>query len=187
MTDISPLVARITAVGMSKVFTAVQAGLKVNFAQIALGHGINNVGYNPTGAEVALKTEFARMPIASADKVENTIVLQGALFAPHNEQGWVSEIGLILDDGTLFAVYSEANKQISYVGTQDTIIHALTMGLDELPSGSVSWTAGGPSVNILMGEAFANLAFAIGGLQQRVLASEVNRLSPQVQSLQAGK
>lgn len=186
MTEMAPLIARITSLGVSKVFLATTASISVNLSHFAFGHGIAGVGYNPTGAEVALKSEFLRFPVGAGERIEQTLFLQGYCPAPHQQTGWVSEIGLFLDDGTLFALYSAQGQQISFVGEQDTIVQAMTIGLDALPVGSVNWTATGPNVNIMMAEPIALLATAIAGLQEKLLATDVSRLSPNIQILKAG-
>lgn len=187
MSDVAPLIAKITSSGVTKVFGASTSALSVHITHMAYGSGINGQGYNPTGQEVALKSEFVRFPIGSGDRIDSVLFLQGVLQAPHNQSGWVSEIGLFLDDGTLFAVYSENGAVITYVGQNDNIAQAISLGLEGLPSDAVSWTASGPTVNLFLGEPLTNMAIAIAGLQAKLLATDVSRLTPIISSLQAGK
>ncbi|MDE2577964.1 MAG: hypothetical protein KGL46_04085 [Hyphomicrobiales bacterium] len=78
-------------------------GIVAPFAFLAVGSG---PGYEPTGAEVALKAEFMRVPLGSGQKLTPTQMSFAATLDGANV-GWIAEIGLFLQDGTLWALWSQ--------------------------------------------------------------------------------
>ncbi len=82
-----------------------------------------------------------------------TITLQALL--EDSPAFWVREVGFILSDGTLFAIWSDEAKPLLYKTADGTVVIALTLALSGVPENSVNVTVSGPDVNILFDREFA--------------------------------
>ena len=158
------LPCRLTRAGLARVFNASRTGLAVTISHIGLGRGRAGAtpGYSPSGQETALAGEVLRIPVGGGEQIDaGTIAVQALLEAgslPAGQGAFMCfELGLYLTDGTL--------------------VFAASLALDEVPPGSVTWLAGGPSVNIMLGAPFATLALATLTITQRALASEADLAS----------
>ncbi len=180
MTDDRVIQAKITRDGMRAVFAASNTGLDLKLTHIAIGTG-QNTGYAPTGNEAALRTEFQRAAIGGGDYLGDFEILIQAMLAGA-PQGWIHEVGVFTEDGTLFAVWSEINAPIAYKTANVPVIIALTLAVSEIPPGSLTIVAGGPNVNITIAGPFAELSAELIRLQRRAVESENARLVPAIQS-----
>ncbi len=101
---------RITAAGRAAI-PQPPASLHAAFSHVAVGRGDaakpdNAAGYQPTGAETALKREFMRAALGGGVKPAPDQISFAAL-VDGDATGWINEIGLYLQDGTLFGLWSE--------------------------------------------------------------------------------
>jgi len=110
MTATPALKFKITQAGLAAILKSANNGFAASFSQLAVGSGQtgtpNGTGYTPQGTEAALKNEFMRVPLGAGQKVNDLELLFGARL-DGNATGWINEIGLFLDDGTLWALWSE--------------------------------------------------------------------------------
>lgn len=184
----------ITRAGTIAAMTASNAGIKAKVAQIAIGSGRvtpgalgdGRNGYEPTGAETALVSEFARYPIGNVEQLAENEVLISAL-CDGAAAGRVREIGFLLDNGSLFAVWSAAPPTAAtdmalFEKTANVpMALALTLALYGLPANSVQMIVGAPSVNISIAGPFSILAAELIRLQRRATETEKERVLPIIQ------
>jgi hypothetical protein len=177
---IMALQARITQAGLNKVATAIATpGGQVVISHFALGRGIAApaapVGYTPTGTETALRAEFVRRPVGSgaldgAGKIDLQTAFRDITLA---ETGQAMELGLYLNDGTLFALHSEPGQVITWVSPAETLVMAVSVALAGLPAGSVTFLATAPDLNVLFEESFYSLAATMASMQNRLMTLAV--------------
>ena len=107
----STLKFKITKAGVAALFNSSNTGVAAEFSHVAIGDGVLagsiRQGYQPTGDETQLAHEFARIGLGAGQKIGGNTLLFGAVFDGATS-GWISEAGLFLADGTLFAVWSES-------------------------------------------------------------------------------
>ena len=143
----------ITDSGLNAIFSASRQGLDGNITQIALGDG-GGAGYQPDPSADALRNERFRAPVGGGERTgPATITLQALL--EDSPAFWVREIGFILEDGTLFALWSDEAKPLLYKTADGTVVVAFTLALSGVPDNSVNVTVAGPDVNILHDREFA--------------------------------
>lgn len=172
--------ARITRAGMRALFNATQTGVDLKLSHIAIGSG-QGTGYVPTGNETALRTEFLRQAIGGGDYLTDFEILVQSLFDGPST-GWVHEVGVFDEGGTLFAIWSEPNAPLAFKTANVPVIIALTLAVSEIPPNSLTIIAGGPSVNIMIAGPFATLSAELLRLQRRAVESENARLIPVIQN-----
>lgn len=177
MTD-RVIVAKITRAGMRAVFNSVNTGLQLGLSHIAIGTG-QGTGYNPTGNETALRSEFQRVAIGGGDYLADFEIIVQALL-DGNSQGWVNEVGIFDENGTLFAIWSQINAPLAYKTANVPFIIALTLAVSEIPANALNVVAQGASVNIAIAEPFAQISAEIMRLQRRAVQTENARLIPQI-------
>jgi Phage tail-collar fibre protein len=185
MTAPAPIKAVLTTAGLAAALAASNSGIAVRISHIALGWGRPGPqpGYAPADSQTALYAECVRAPVGGADRLDAaTIVVQAALDPP--AAGWAHEIGVFLDDGTLFALHAATDGPLTYVQPGIQVIYALALGLQALPAGAVSWQASGPQVNILMSGPFASLALGLMHTQTAVMTGEIARHLPRATLLE---
>lgn len=115
------VVCTITNAGLAALKNAQNTGLQAVIAQLAVGQGVAGAGgtfagYVPTAAQVALKSETARVPIlagsAIADAIGSRLVAQvPASSAP--DQYYINEVAAVLDSGVLLAIWSDPSKALA--------------------------------------------------------------------------
>ncbi len=178
-----PLVPKITDAGLRGLITAQNDGLEARLSHIALGDA-NGAGYAPAGNETALRNERVRVPIGG-----------GARIAPHElrvealvDSGpsfWVREVGFVLEDGTLFALWSDPDTPLAYKTAGVPLAIAYYLALQGVPPDSVSVTVSGPTVNLTVDAPIIASATSIIALQRRLVETEVERLTPLIQAMWA--
>jgi hypothetical protein len=185
----------ITRAGTMAAMSASNAGIKAQIATVAIGSGRvtpgalgdGRNGYDPSGAETALASEFARYPIGSVEQLADNEVLISVL-CDGVAAGRVREIGYFLADGTLFALWSSAppasttDMALFEKSSNVPMALALTLALYGLPSNSVTMIVGAPSVTLTIVGPFASLSAEVLRLQSRALTSDVERYSTSIQS-----
>ena len=179
----TPLIPKITDAGLRAIINAQADGLEARISHIALGDG-NGAGYAPTGNETALRNERVRVPIGGGERIAphelrvEAIVDDGPSF-------WVREVGFVLEDGTLFALWSDEQTPLAYKTAGVPLAIAYYLALQGVPPDSVSVTLSGPTVNLTVDGPIIALATSIIALQRRAVATEVARLTPQIEAMWA--
>lgn len=96
---------RLTALGRAAVAASIASGLPVQLVDMAVGDG-GGVSYVPTGEEVDLINERARVPVEIVERSGPTPSLVNiSAVIPADEGGfWVREVGVYDDAGDLLAI-----------------------------------------------------------------------------------
>ena len=179
----TPLVPKITDGGLRALINAQNDGLEARISHVALGDA-KGTGYVPTGGETALRRERVRVPIGGGERISpherrvEAIVDGGPSF-------WVREVGFVLEDGTLFAVWSDPDTPLAYKTAGVPLALAYYLALQGVPPDSVNITISGPTVNLTVDGPIIALATSVIALQRRVVATEVARLTPEIEAMWA--
>lgn len=135
----------ITAAGLAASVRASEAGIHLGIAHVGFG----DMAYLPDGSEAALQNERARVPVAGGEKVApNELRLECLL--DEGDGFWVREIGFFLEDGTLFAVYSQPDSAVVYKNEGVSFAVSYHLVLEQLPPDQVELILSGPSINLTM-------------------------------------
>ena len=109
----------LTKEGKNKAFEADNNGVQINIKHIAIGDG----AYTPNEDMTQLQNEKMRVEILSKDL--NPEAYQATLnvkFGTNDEDFYIKEYGVFLDDGTLFAVFSEENPESPTFKNKDNVL-----------------------------------------------------------------
>lgn len=163
----------LTRAGMRAVFNASSTGLKATISHIAFGDS----AYAPTGDETALKNERVRVPIAGGSWVGDFTVHMTALLDA-GPSFWIRECGIVLDTGTLLAVWSDASTPLAYKTAGVPLVTAFDLTLEQLPASAITVQAGDVDLTLFFGSEFAAFATAIArhGIELRDLMDRVEAL-----------
>ena len=129
----TPLAPLITAAGLASIWRASNDGVSAQITHIALGDG----AYAPAQDQTKLRSEKARSPVAGGERLGNTQIHLTAI-ADDAKAFWVREIGFILADGTLLAVWSDPNAALAYKAADVQLLLAYDLALNALPPDSVT-------------------------------------------------
>lgn len=179
------LIPKITDAGLAAVFNASNDGLEAKISHIAFGDGDTGTGaagYAPTGHETALKHERVRIPVGGGKRLAPHEIEVQALLDTGPEH-WITEVGFVLEDGTLLAVWSDPDVMLAYKADGVPIVVALNLVLQGVPPDSVNVTISGPSVNITMLENVVSTAANFMRTWRRMMASEVRDLTPVIERM----
>lgn len=149
------LIPVITTRGLAAVFNAQDTGLAAEITHIALGDS----GRTPSKNEVSLVNERMRVAVADGDRIsEHQIHLTG--LADGSAEFWVREIGFILKDGTMLAVWSDTDP-LAYKSAQVPLLLAFDLALSALPANSVNIVGTNADLSLAAwGEQYTGLAAA---------------------------
>ncbi|AEV37559.1 pyocin R2_PP, tail fiber protein [Pseudovibrio sp. FO-BEG1] len=164
----------LTRAGMRSIFEASDAGLHARITHLAFGTS----RYTPTGNENNLKSEKARVEIVGSRylddfQMEITAKIDG-------DSGFtLAELGVLLEDGTLLAVWSDPETPLAQYTPGVPIAFSFVLALAALPQGVVEVT-GDVDLQLFFGEEFAGFASAILALQlnsfqQQEISRELRR------------
>ena len=178
--QLAALIPVITSAGLAAAFTADSTGIAGKITHIALG----DVGRVPSKNETKLKNERLRIPVADGERIDDfQIHLTG--LADTGPAFWVREVGFILEDGTLFALWSDTNP-LAYKseGGAVPLLLAFDLVLSAIPAGAI--TVVGTGANLSLGawaESFmAVSASTIDNMSRHLaLQFEVQDLKKQLQ------
>ncbi|WP_227105669.1 phage tail-collar fiber domain-containing protein [Chromobacterium rhizoryzae] len=185
----TPLAPLITAAGLAAIWRASNDGVSAQITHIALGDG----AYAPAQSQTKLRGEQARYPIAGGERLGNTQIHLTAI-ADDDKAFWVREIGFILADGTLLAVWSDPKAALAYKAADVQLLLAYDLALNALPPNSVTIQSSGAGLNLSLASELAALAAAqiseaTRGLERddriRAQADKQQVLEPQVAALQS--
>lgn len=163
----TPLQPVITQAGLAAIFRATNDGLSSQITHIVLG----STGYTPVQTQTALRSKKGTYPISDGQKLSSTQLHLTAL-ADDAAEYWVREVGFLLADGTLLAVWSDPVQALAYKSPNAELLLAYDLSLAALPANSVTINSTGAGLNLtLSGElaalASAQIAEQLRGLQQQ--------------------
>lgn len=103
------LIPLITNAGLAASFNASNTGIAATITHIAVG----DASYVPNTNQTALVSEKQRVLVADGEKAAPTQIHLSAII-DGGDQYWINEIGFLLSDGTLLAVWSDSTPY-SYI------------------------------------------------------------------------
>ena len=139
----SALIPIITTRGLAAVFNAENTGFAAKITHIALGDN----GRTPSKGELGLTNERMRIPIADGERVGEHQIHVTAL-ADGSTEFWVREIGFMLEDGTMLAVWSDKDNPLAYKSAQVPLFLAFDLVLEALPAQSVTVVGTGADLSL---------------------------------------
>ncbi len=176
-TTVPAIVPTLTRAGLAAIRNLQGSGLQGTLTNIAVGRGVASgstwVGYTPTGAETGLKAEQARVPLLSGTLLGDPASLTDPLgfrvlaevppMAPGGATYPINEVGFILSDGTLLAVWSDPAYPLAFSTTLAAVDLALDLFLQQLPPNALTIQVQEPDVPDTTGV----LAELLAGLARR--------------------
>lgn len=153
------LVPTITRAGLVACRNAQGTGLLATIDRIAIGRGVPGpsgyTGYAPTGRETALKGEMARVPILQGgplggveggDPIGFRVLAEVSPLVPPAASYPINEVGFILSDGTLLALWSSPTEVLHFMTQQASFEQAFDLFLAALPVSSMAITVQRPDI-----------------------------------------
>lgn len=145
----------ITDIGLDRVFNASNNGLQAQITHIALGDG----SYSPDAGATALVNERQRVPVADTERLSNNQIRLAGL-ADGDLEYWVSEVGVFLEDGTLFAVWSDPSKTLGKKVEGASFTLAFNLALERVSADDLNIVVSGAPVNLFFAGPLAQIAAA---------------------------
>ncbi|KZK95063.1 MULTISPECIES: phage tail protein [unclassified Pseudovibrio] len=173
----------LTRAGMRAIFDASDAGLHARITHLCFGTS----RYTPTGNENSLKSEKARIEIIGSRylddfQMEITAKIDG-------DTGFIlAELGVMLEDGTLLAVWSDPDTPLAQYTPGVPIAFSFVLALTGLPQSVIEIT-GDVNFQLFFGEEFAGTATSMIALQHEnfQLNEAVRSLSKALSISQTGQ
>jgi hypothetical protein len=157
----------ITKAGLAAVFNATRTGLVAEITHVVLG----DRAYTPSADQIVLGRQLAKYPIAGGEKLSSTLLHLTAV-ADGESAFYVREIGFLLSDGTLFAVWSSTTEVLAYKAAGIDLLLAYDLSLAALPANSVTINSTGAGLNLSLAAPLAALAAAQVAAQFRDLKQQ---------------
>ncbi|MBP4049245.1 phage tail protein [Chromobacterium violaceum] len=169
------LIPQMLDVGLAAIQLASCDGVRLRVTHVALG----DAGYIPTADQVGLRHEIVRYPIADGKTVGPRQLHLTAL-ADDSAEFWVREVGFVLENGALLAVWSDPNRALAYKQAGLELLLAYDLTLAGVPPDSVVVQSTGAGLNLHLAEELASLACAAvvgmqADLQQDALLADHSR------------
>ena len=136
-TPSKPIILKITDAGKRGALntTGDAVNLSVNLTHVAIGSG----RYTPTGKETKIKTLIAKIATASGEvDASNTLQFSATIYADKITP--VYELGLLSEDGTLFAIAAAINEPLFTLYPNVTFVVAFGLALNEASADKVTVT-----------------------------------------------
>lgn len=153
------LVPTITRAGLVACRNAQGTGLLATIDRIAVGRGVvgpsGYTGYTPTGRETALRGEMARVPllqgttlggVAGSDPIGFRVLAVVPALVPPAASYPINEVGFILSDGTLLALWSSPTLVLQFMTQQASFEQAFDLFLSALPTASMTINVQRPDI-----------------------------------------
>ncbi|MFK0086495.1 phage tail protein [Pseudomonas sp. NPDC090755] len=163
----TPLQPVITKAGLAAIWRADNAGLAAEITHVVLGTS----GYTPNADQKTLKAQTASYPIAGGERLGNTQIHLTAV-ADGDRAFWVREVGFLLSDGTLLAVWSHPTEALAYKPAGTDLLLAYDLSLTALPANSVTIVSAGAGLNLTLAGPLAAQASALIAEQWRGLKQQ---------------
>ena len=157
----------ITKAGLAAVFNATRTGLAAEITHVVLG----DRAYTPSADQIVLGRQLAKYPIVGGEKLSSTLLHLTAV-ADGESAFYVREIGFLLSDGTLFAVWSSTTEVLAYKAAGIDLLLAYDLSLAALPANSVTINSIGAGLSLSLAAPFAALAAAQVAAQFRDLKQQ---------------
>lgn len=157
----------ITKAGLGAVWNQTNTGLSAQITHVVLG----TAGYTPSNSQKSLRTQVAKYPIAGGERLSDTLIHLTAL-ADGDAEFWVREIGFVLADGTLLAVWSHPTEILTYKAAGTDLLLAYDLSLSALPADSVTIVSGAAGLNLTLAAPLAAMAGALLSEQLRNLQQQ---------------
>ncbi|SDQ70620.1 phage tail protein [Pseudovibrio sp. Tun.PSC04-5.I4] len=166
----------LTRAGMRAIFNASDAGLHAKITHLAFGSS----RYTPTGTENGLKSEKARIEIVGSRYLDDfQMEITAKIDGPTGFT--LAELGVMLEDGTLLAVWSDPDTPLAQYTPGVPIAFSFVLALSSLPQDVIEVT-GDVDLQLFFGEEFAQVGTALIGMQLRA-----KHLQERVAELEKGK
>ena len=175
------LIPKLTNAGLQALLSATNDGLDAAVSHTAFGDGDGD-GYAPTGLATVLKNERARAEIGGGERVGDFEIEVQALLDT-GLSFWIREVGFMLEDGTMLAVWSDPATPLAYKTDGVPLAVAYNLALEGIPPGSVTIVTNGPSVNLTIISPFAILSAEIIRAHRLGIAAESTRATPIIQNM----
>ncbi|WP_410952476.1 phage tail protein [Pseudomonas sp. S1(2024)] len=189
----TPLQPVITKVGLAAILRADNTGIAAQITHIALGTS----GYTPSNDQKSLVNQVAKFPISGGERLSSTLLHLTAL-ADGAAAYWVREVGFLLSDGTLLAVWSHSSEALTYKSANTDLLLAYDLSLAALPANSVTIVSGEAGLSLSLAEPLAAQAAALiaeqlrslkhadaaeqAGEKLRIVGEQVNDLVPRMKA-----
>ena len=166
----NPLVPIITDHGLQALFVGHDSDFEARIAQLALGTSGYTVAVNPDGyaTQSTLKNEVQRVEITNGKRAAPHQLELHALVEGDQEY-WVRELGFYLEDGTLFAIWSDEKRALAWKGVNVPLVLALELVLNALPANRVNVVTGAASLELLLSSELAAVGNALSNVQREQL------------------
>ena len=166
MKDETQLTPTITAAGIKALFAAHHQGLEAKITHLALGDAgyVIKVNDNGTTTQSTLKGEKERVAIQDGRKSASETISVSAV-VESTAQYWVREIAFYLEDGTLFALWSDAETAIAWKSKNVPLLLSFELTLSAVPAESLVVQGSGAPLELLMRDELATIGAAIADLQ----------------------
>lgn len=138
----SALIPEITTAGLAAVFSQSNLGFSAEVTHIALG----DFGRSPDKSETKLVNERVRLKIADGERINDHQIHVTAL-ADGDTEFWIKEVGFILSDGTMLALWSDT-QPLAYKSAQVPLFLAFDLALNALPAESVTVQGTGANLSL---------------------------------------
>ena len=174
------LAAVLTTAGLAALLNASNTGLGAAITHMAFGDG-HGAGYTPQAGQLGLANEVVRIGVGGGARIGNAEIEVQALLDT-GPSFWIREVGFVLDDGTMLAVWSDPITPLAYKTQGVPLAVSYSLALEGAPADAVTVNVTGPSVNLTITAPIAQISAEIIRLQRRAVATENARLIPQIQS-----
>ncbi|WP_445677604.1 phage tail-collar fiber domain-containing protein [Pseudomonas putida] len=154
----------ITKAGLAAILRADNTGVAAQITHIALGTS----GYTPSADQKSLVAQTAKYPIAGGERLSSTLLHLTAL-ADGDRAFWVKEIGFLLSDGTLLAVWSHPTEALAYKSASTDLLLAYDLSIQALPANSVTIESGEAGLSLSLAEPLVAQANAMIAQHLRTL------------------
>lgn len=191
----TPLQPVITKAGLAAILRADNTGLAAQITHIALGTS----AYKPSTDQKSLINQTAKYPITGGERLSSTLLHLVAV-ADGERAFWVREIGFLLSDGTLLAVWSHPTEALAYKSANTDLLLAYDLSLAALPANSVTIISNEAGLSLslaapLAAQAAALIGEQLRGLQQqdqidaqgekqRITGAQIGDLAPRVTAIE---
>jgi hypothetical protein len=151
----TPLQPLITKAGLAAIWRADNTGVAAEITHIVVG----TTGYTPANTQTALRTQVAKYAISDGQRLSDSLIHVTAV-ADDAKAYWAREVGFLLSDGTLLAVWSHPTEALTYKSANAELLLAYDLSLTALPANSVTITSTGAGLNLTLSAELAALATA---------------------------
>lgn len=151
----TPLQPLITKAGLAAIWRADSTGVAAEITHIVVGTS----GYTPANTQTALRAQVAKYAISDGQRLSESLIHVTAV-ADDTKAFWVREVGFLLSDGTLLAIWSHPTEALTYKSANAELLLAYDLSLTALPAGSVTITSTGAGLNLTLSAELAALATA---------------------------